>query len=220
MPQGWARCKHEMLGPYRLLAPVRSVVSRMARKASFVRVMEQARGHARRCAAERLCLPCTGARRQSPTCRRCRCCGRRALAATRMPIGWRWWQKSLLRWRHYWATSPFYLVTGGVCWSRTARACSLAVQAGEARNAGVGPCRVGQLAALPAAPCSPCAVDASAYGVLDQLAAAAMNPRLAQLVAAHPNLVSSGAICGPPTTGHAPAGPGGRAQATRHVQGI
>ncbi len=40
-----------------------------------------------------------------------------------------------------------------------------------------------------ALPCSPHAVDASVYGVLDQMHAAAMNPRLAELVAAHPNLV-------------------------------
>lgn len=33
-----------MLGPYRLLWPVRAVVARMARKASFVRAYEQARG--------------------------------------------------------------------------------------------------------------------------------------------------------------------------------
>lgn len=43
--------------------------------------------------------------------------------------------------------------------------------------------------------CSPHAVDASVYGVLDQMAAAAMNPRLAALVAAHPNLVR----CVPPS---------------------
>lgn len=30
------------------------------------------------------------------------------------------------------------------------------------------------------------------YGVLDQMAAAAMNPQLAELVAAHPNLVRCG----------------------------
>lgn len=45
--QGWKRCRREMLGPYRLLWPVGSVVARMARKASFVRAQEQARGWGR-----------------------------------------------------------------------------------------------------------------------------------------------------------------------------
>lgn len=37
---------------------------------------------------------------------------------------------------------------------------------------------------------SPHAVDASAFGVLDQMAARDLNPRLAELLAAHPNLVA------------------------------
>ena len=181
-PQGWARCRQALMGPSRPLSPLGAVLSRMARKACYTRCWEEGIGaHSE---GDRLALVGEelGALSQllgdSPYL-----FGARWLAALPLPLMMMMLPLLLL------LLAPLRPTAGAAClpsWG-CLPAC-LASQPSLSAPSSLAPRPTST--PLPALRPSPHAVDAAAFGVLDQMAARCLNPQLADLLERWPNLAA------------------------------